>query len=108
MTKINNKYVEEMDVKESGMRNKVLRDGTIVWAGPWLKDKAGEPVWFDNYTECLYANIDFNRITTLKEHGLNEQGQTPEQEKDFKKRMEEAMAVKKKAELAAEMARQNK
>ena len=108
MTEISNKYVEEMSIEETSMRVKQLSDGTIVHAGPWLKDKNGAPVWFDNYTECLYANINFKRIQTNKRNGLNEHGQTPDQEKAFKERQKEALKKKEKAAVAAEMVTQNK
>ena len=111
MTQISNQYVEKMDVKESGMRAKVIRDGqntTVVWAGPWLKDKEGNPIWFDDRTECQFANTNFKRIKTNEEHGLNAQGQTPDQEKSFNAKKKETEVKKRKAEMAAEMALQNK
>lgn len=71
----------------------------LAYKGPHLPD------YFDNYTECLKENSAALRKSTLKAKGLNEHGQTPEQEKSFKQRQQVRLARKKKSEdalLAAE------
>ena len=74
----------------------------IGWKGPWLPD------WYDNYQECLKENQWAKRKLDYSKEGKNEHGQTPEQEKEFKKRQAVQLDRKRKAELAAEMSAQNK
>lgn len=95
MAKIDPELVKEMG--DFGMKKKQMADGSIIHAGPWLKEKNGDPVWFETYTEALYANINEKRRLDLAKEGLNENGQTKEQEAAFKRRMEEAKKNKQKA-----------
>ncbi len=58
--------------------------------------------WFDDHGEMLKANVDAARIQLLKEQGLNEHGQTPEQVAEHKQR---AVLLAKRAEMMKEVAR---
>lgn len=98
MSEIDPKAVEQMKIKDAGIRQ--VHPG--VFEGPHLKGK-----FYDNYTECLYANINYARERKLKMAGLNDQGQTPEQAKAFERRKKASDEKKRKAEVAAEMAVQN-
>lgn len=68
-----------------------------VFIGPYLKDG------FDSYTECLFANSAHKRNEDMKVLGLNEHGQTKEQQKDFENRKRTAIKRKEQAEVASEM-----
>lgn len=98
--------VDETLLKEaetSGMIPRRDAHGNIIaWKGPWL------PHWYDNYMEALRENQNEHRIQEHKKIGLNEQGQTKEQEVQFKRDQQLAKDKQRKAELAAEMAFQNK
>ena len=98
--------IEVSDLKEmeqSGIEIRKDRYGnSIGYKGPWLPD------WYDNYTEMLRENQKARRIALNTEAGLNEHAQTKEQADAFKKRQKLAEDRKRKAELAAEMAFQNK
>lgn len=65
------------------------------------------PDWYDNFTECLKDNQRQRQVLLWKQEGKNEQGQTPAQEADFKKRQKIAEQRKRQAELAVEMAEQS-
>lgn len=96
MPKVDPELVKEL--ADYGMQKKKLDDGSILWSGSELRDANGERVWFDGgYTEALYANINEARRKKHLALGLNEQGQTPEQEKNFKKRLEVSKKNKEKA-----------
>lgn len=86
-----------LDQIEAGASMQVKSDSNgmpIAWKGPWLPD------WFDNYMECHKENQAALRIKKLKAEGKNENGQTPEQEKEFKHRAEIQQQRKQKAEAA--------
>lgn len=102
MSFLNKKEVEKMQVQNHGIQSVPLNNGTVAWVGGELPEN-----YYDNYTECLYANINAKRIRVHKEHGLNEQAQTKEQEKAFLDKRALQMKKKEKAEIAAEMAIQN-
>lgn len=85
------------------IRHKILQNGMAAFYGPWLKNKEGQPRYFDTYTEALYANINYKREQDFKSQGLNQYGQTPEQEKAFKERQKEANLMKQKARIADQM-----
>ena len=70
--------------------------------GPWL------PHVYDNRTECWKENIAEVERLRLAKDGKNGQMQTPEQVKAFEARKKVSEDRKRKAELAAEMAFQNK
>lgn len=106
MAKVDPELVKEMS--EFGMKKKQLKDGSVIHAGPWLKEKNGEPVWYDSYTEALYANISEKRKMDLAKEGLNENGQTKQQEADFKKRMEISKKNKEKAAVILQATEQLK
>lgn len=108
MSEVDPKIIAELDQEKHGMKSKQLANGMVVWSGPWLKEKNGQPKFFDNYTEALYANINHKRNETLRAAGLNEHGQTPEQEKAFKAKQAEQFKKKKAAEVAVEMVAQTK
>lgn len=103
MGKMSQKDVDEMIKKQGrGIERMQLPDGRIMCKGPWLN------VWYDDYTECLRENTKIRRLKLAHERGLNGQFQTPEQEASFKARMAESKKKKERAEIAAEMATQNK
>jgi hypothetical protein len=107
MPKVDPELVKEM--ADFGMQKKVLRDGTVLWSGPHLRDKDGNRVWFDGgYTECLYANINENEKNLNAKHGLNVNGQTKEQEAAFKKRLEISKKNKEKAAVILQASEQLK
>lgn len=94
MSKIDPEMLDSIDAGR-GMTTKKDNDGNILaWKGPWLPD------WYDNYTECLRENQNARRVQLLKQAGLNEHGQTPQQAKDFQKRKEVQTIRKEKAESA--------
>jgi len=100
--RINQDEVEQV-IKQGGIEIKRDHAGNpLAYKGPFLD------FWYDNYTECLRENSAENRRQVHKAFGLNEMAQTPEQEKAFKKKLAVAAQKKEKAELAAEMALQNK
>lgn len=106
MAKVDPELVKEMS--EFGMKKKQLADGSVIHAGPWLKEKNGDSVWYDSYTEALYANISEKRKMDLAKEGLNENGQTKQQEADFKKRMEISKKNKEKAAVILQATEQLK
>lgn len=88
---------------KSGIETKFDQQGRpLAYKGPHLPD------WYDNYNEMLKENQWAKRKQDYAREGKNEHGQTPEQEKEFKKRQAVQLERKKKAELAAEIAVQNK
>lgn len=94
MSKIDPEMLDHID-SGRGMTTKKDNDGNVLaWKGPWLPD------WFDNYTECLRENQNARRIQLLKNAGLNENGQTQEQAKEFEKRKKVQTVRKEKAEAA--------
>lgn len=88
---------EMLDQIESGRGIEFKKDNygnVLACKGPWLPD------WFDNYTECLRENQNARRIQLLREAGLNEHGQTKDQQKAFETRKKVQMIRKEKAEAA--------
>ena len=83
MAEVAKEIVEDLERQHSGMQMRAIGNG-VVWKGPWL-DK-----WFDNYTEALYANINFKRNEEYKKQGLNQHAQTKEQEAALKAKKAEA------------------
>lgn len=67
---------------------------TIGWKGPFVESV------YDNMTECLRDNQNARRIQEAKSRGLNEHGQTKEQEAEFKKKQKEQLARKERADMA--------
>lgn len=107
MAQVDPKFVNENS--DYGMKKKTLKDGTVLWSGPYLKHPNGEPVWFDGgYTEALYKNIEERERIEQEKNGLNKQWQTKEQEASFKKRLEVAKKNKEKAAIIAQAAEQLK
>lgn len=101
MAKIDPKDLEF--AAQQGIEMKKDNNGAVIgYKGPWL------PHWYDNYTEMLRENQNELRIQRQTKAGLNAHAQTPEQAKEFEKRKKVAMVRKEKAEMAAEMAFQNK
>ncbi len=81
MAEVNKKVIDE--IKRGNTIFQVLdNEGapTGIFKGPWLEK------FYDNYTEALRENQTERRVKLLKEKGLNEFGQTADQEKSFKKR----------------------
>ena len=87
---------EALEIQATGsMVVKTDANGAVIgWKGPWLPD------WYDNYTECLKDNQTELRRKQLARDGRNEQGQTKEQEKEFKHRQAVQLQRKQKAEAA--------
>lgn len=107
MAEVDPKLVNEME--DFGMKKKILRDGTVLWSGPHLKNADGSRKWFDGgYTEALMANVNENQRVTNLAHGLNFAGQTKEQEQAFKKRMEVTKKNKEKAAVILQASEQLK
>lgn len=107
MPQVDQKLVNELS--DYGMKKKVLADGSLVWSGPWLKQKNGEPVWFDGgYTEALYANTREKERLEREKLGLNEHWQTKEQADAFNKRRELSKKNKEKAAIINESLQQLK
>ena len=100
MAQIDPKEFEKLEKSQPGIERRTV-NGFTYFKGPWLEN------WFDDYTEMLRENQKAKRIADHKKNGLNEDGQTPEQARDFEKRKKLALEKKKKAEIAAEMALQN-
>lgn len=70
----------EKDVKEeSSIVTKIIGDKTV-FKGKYLNG------WFDSYDECHQENQKKRVMDDNKLLGLNEQGQTPEQVENAKKR----------------------
>ena len=103
MGKINNAQIKQMESNHGEIEVRRLKNGMLAYRGPWLKNE-----WYDSYTECLYANINFKRDREAKDRGLNRNFQTPAQQKAAEERGEAATKKQKTAELAAEMAAQSK
>lgn len=101
MAKVDIKDLEVLE--KQGVEVKTDKQGNILgFKGPWLPD------WYDDRMEMMRENQrELNRIRCEK-LGLNEHGQTKEQQKAFEKRKAVAEEKKRKAELAAEIAVQNK
>lgn len=72
------------------------------WKGPWLEDI------YDNRTECWRDNQTELRNRKLKEQGLNEHGQTKEQQVKYQQRLKLAEQNREKAKILEEMMLQNK
>lgn len=93
MAEIDPKQVEILE-RGRGVTQVLGDDGKPlgIFRGPWL-DK-----YYDSYTECLFKNIEAKRIADNLKQGLNEHGQTKEQELDFQRRKKLADEKKKRAE----------
>ncbi len=100
---IDAKQFEQMVGNETTIKHKVLPNGMAGFYGPWLKNKEGQPRYFDTYTEALYANIDYKAEQDHKKSGYNKFGQTKEQEADLNERKKQAEQYKQKARVAGEM-----
>lgn len=75
--------------------------GNIVgYKGRFLKNQDGTAVVFDNRMEAHKMNQTAHRIQDLKSKGLNEYGQTKEQEEAFNKRKKLQQARRDKADIA--------
>lgn len=88
---------EDLKRKKAELAQVVYNEELGGWKGPWLPD------YYDNRKECWRENIAFKRVQERKAAGQNEHGQTPEQEKAFKARLERAKLIKEKAEVAEQM-----
>ena len=100
MPKIDESQFKTMVRDDPRIERKIV-NGFPYFKGPWLPD------WYDNYVEMLRDNQNVRRIKLQKDMGLNEHAQTPEQEKAFFKKKAVQEDRRKKAELAAEMVKQN-
>ena len=100
MAKVDEAQFRAMVKDDPRIERKVV-NGFTYFKGPWL------PEWYDNYIEMLKENQNARRIKILKDGGFNEHGQTPDQEKAFFKKKAVQDDRRKKAELAAEMVKQN-
>lgn len=96
---IDPKLIKEGESTGISKKKIVMPDGmeAFVFYGRHALREDGTPRCYDSYTEALYANINVNRIKTQAAHGLDENAQTPEQAKAFKKRLEETKIRKEKA-----------
>lgn len=102
MSIIDPRLLKEMEMGGGIEIKRNLQGIAVAYKGQFLPD------WYDNYMECHRDNQNENRRLSLAKEGKNFHGQTPEQEKAFNKRLALAKQRKEKAELAAEMALQNK
>lgn len=102
MSIIDPKLLKQIEIGGGIEIKRNLQGLPVAYKGPHLPD------WYDNYMECLKDNQNENRKVMLAKEGKNFQMQTPEQEKAFNKRLALSKQRKEKAELAAEMALQNK
>ena len=94
MSKIDPEMLDQIEAGR-GIETKRDKEGNILaWKGPWLPD------WFDNYTECLRENQNARRVRLFKEAGLNEHGQTKEQQATFDKKRKVQLARKEASEAA--------
>lgn len=75
------KKAEKEKSERSGIESKRVGDKTI-FRGKVLDS------WYENYDECVNANQEAKRQAEFKALGLNEFGQTKEQEAYQKKRQE--------------------
>lgn len=98
--KITEDQLANIKQNSGGIEVMQLPNGILAYKGPWIPD------YFDNYTECLYANINHRRNEEARKRGLNEQFQTPAQQAEFEKRRKIQMELKRRAEIAAELAGQ--
>ena len=102
MSIINEKDLENAE-KMGGPEVRYNKQGLpIAWKYPYL------PHWYDSASEALKENQFAARIQTLKAKGLNEHGQTKEQEEAFKKKKIAQQKLKDKAQLSVEMTAQAK
>lgn len=58
------------------------------------------PHTYDNFGEALRENSKIDNLNRCKSKGLNEFGQTPEQEKEFKENAKRQKMAKEKADMA--------
>ena len=86
--------ISMLDKNLGGWESKTDQYGNQAFKGPFLPD------WFDDRLECHKANQEFLRISKLQKLGLNEHGQTKEQQKAFEKRKEIQLIRKEHAESA--------
>lgn len=101
MPRVPEEFLKEAEVQ--GIEYKTDKNGALLGIkGPWL------PHWYDNYTEMLRENMNERRTQVNKQHGLNEHGQTPAQEKSMQREKIRTDKLKDKAELAGVMAEQAK
>ena len=100
MSKVDESQFKLMEKNDPRIERKNI-NGMTYFKGPWLPD------WYDNYVEMLKENQSARRIKLQRDAGLNDQGQTPDQEKAFLKKKAVQEDRRKKAELAAEMVKQN-
>lgn len=101
MAKIDPKDLEVMEKQGVEIKKDTLGN-VLAYKGPWLPD------WYDDRMEMMRDNQkELNRQKCAK-LGLNEHGQTKEQQESFKKRKAVSEEKKRKAEIAAEMAIQSK
>ncbi len=99
MARLNDEDIKKMKVEQAT----IIQDPPGVFWSTFFPDEK-----YDNPKEAWYSAIRKREASLLKSQGRNINGQTPEQVKAFeeKKRVQEER--KRKAELAAEMAYQNK
>jgi len=97
MAKVNKEDIDRYKVEMAQIRE-YPENGSGFFKGPWLDDV------YDNRSECWRDNIAAKRNKDRAEAGQNEQGQTPEQEKDFRKRLQRAKEVERAGEIAREQA----
>lgn len=101
MAMIDPKLVAQM--KNTVCKIEAVPVGNMIgFKGPWLDGV------FESFSEALRENQKELARRQQKEMGLNETWQSPEEAKAFEKKKRVALERQKKAELAAEMALQNK
>ena len=66
MSEVDDKIVKGLAERQPGIEQLFIQGQGVLFRGPHIRDK-----WYDNYTECLHANITKKRIQDLKEQGLN-------------------------------------
>lgn len=83
---------------------KAVQIGNMIgFVGPWLPNNH-----YEGFQECLIANQQELARQDQKRLGLNDTWQNEEQAKAFEKRKKISAERKRKAELAGELASQNK
>ena len=97
--KLNAEDIEKMKVEQATI---VEDPPGVFWSTFFPNDK------YDDRKEAWYAAINKRQTSLLEKNGRNVQGQTPDQVKAFEARKKVQEEKKRKAEMAAEMALQNR
>ena len=103
MPEILEKDLDKFSIDKSGQKIWELSDKPGIWTGAFTPGR-----FFTNRREAYWANVRESDSKKLKDSGLNENAQTPQQEREFQAKIKESEELKKKADLATELAMQTK